>query len=433
MGGRHVRAIVFGVLAWAGAGCDDEQTPIEPELEGVDLQLMAQGLVSPVALAEQPNTGGGSWLYVLDQIGRIRVVTPGGQLQAEPFLDIASRMVPLGAGGDERGLLGLAFHPAYATNGRFYVYYSAPRRSAAPSNWNHTSHISEFVANSPTSANASSERIVLQVDQPQANHNGGDLAFGPDGMLYISLGDGGGANDQGVGHVPGGNGQDPSELLGSILRIDVNATPYRVPPTNPFAGRADGRGEIWAYGLRNPFRFSFDRTTGDLIAGDVGQNRWEEVNRIVRGGNYGWVIREGFECFQPASGCGNVGRLGEPLIDPVLAYPNRAQSGASAIAGVAVIGGYVYRGVAIPGLHGRYVFGDFSGAQGGLLLVATPVASGPWTFEPLELPDRAGGVLGHLLKGFGEGRDGAIYVLTTDQGGPTGTSGRVYRIVPSSP
>jgi glucose/arabinose dehydrogenase len=366
------------------------------------------------------------------------LVAAWGLLLAQRFLYIASGLVRVWSGGDARGLLGLAFHPSYTTNRRFYVYYSAPRRAGAPGNFSHTNQVTEFtaMASDPNRADPASERIVLQVDWPQSNHDGGTLAFGPDNLLYISLGDGGGGGDTGTGHSVGGNGQDARNLPGSILRIDVNGTPYTVPPTNPFVGRTDGLGEIWAYGLRNPYRFSFDRATGDLIVGDVGQGRWEEVNRIVRGGNYGWNIREGMDCFQPSSGCGTQGRLGEPLIDPVIVYPNRAQN-TGPISGVAVIGGHVYRGTEVPGLAGRYVFGDFSSPQGapggGLLLVATPVATGPWSFERLELPNRTGGQLGHLLKGLGEGRDGAIYVLTTDQNGPTGTSGRVYRIVAPSP
>jgi glucose/arabinose dehydrogenase len=436
MGRIRVRAGLMTLIVCVTVGCESgsiEPGPLEPELEGVDLQLVAQGLASPVALTEPPD--GSRRLFVVDQVGRVRIVDAGGQLLATPFLDIASRMVSLSTGGDERGLLGLAFHPQYTTNRRFYVYYSAPRRTGAPTNFSHTNQVTEFttLASDPNRADPASERIVLQVDWPQSNHDGGTVAFGPDGMLYISMGDGGGGGDTGTGHSVGGNGQDARNLLGSILRIDVNGTPYTVPPTNPFVGRTDGLGEIWAYGLRNPYRFSFDRTTGDLIAGDVGQGRWEEVDRIVRGGNYGWNIREGMECFQPATACGNVGRLGEPLIDPVFAYPNRAQSSAP-ISGVAVIGGFVYRGDAVPGLHGRYVFGDFSGPQGGLLLEAIPSATGSWTVERLELPNRSGGLLGHpFLKGLGEGRDGAIYVLTTDVAGPSGSSGRVYRIIAPTP
>jgi hypothetical protein len=261
------------------------------------------------------------------------------------------------------------------------------------------------------------------------------LAFASDGTLYISLGDGGAGNDVGVGHVPGGNGQALSVLLGKILRIGVDMFPYSIPATNPFASRPDARAEVWAYGFRNPFRFSFDRTTGDLIVGDVGQNRWEEVDRVVRGGNYGWNTREGLECFNvnnanlPLTSCPSTGGFGEPLLDPVIVYSNSGRTGAGELSGVAVIGGYVYRGNRIPGLLGRYVFGDFSSPGGGLLLVATPSPTGAWTFQPLEMPDR-GDILGHLLKGFGEDRDGELYVLTADEQGPTGSSGRVYRIVP---
>jgi glucose/arabinose dehydrogenase len=420
----------------ASLGCE-EGDPVDPETQPFEgsaaLQLVAQGLISPVTLAQPPD--GSGRLFVVDQIGRIRIVDAAGQLLQQPFLDISARLVPLNPAGDERGLLGLAFHPQYATNRRFFVYYSAPRRASAPTNFSHTNQVTEFTtSDDPDRANPTSERIVLQVDQPQSNHDGGTIAFGPDGYLYVSLGDGGGANDTGTGHSPEGNGQDLTNLLGSILRISLDVSPYGIPFGNPFAGTPPARPEIWAYGFRNPYRFSFDRSTGELIVGDVGQNRWEEVDLVRRGRNYGWNIKEGRECFnrtnasQPLPSCPFLGANGQPLFDPVLVYPNSRHS-AAPISGVAVVGGYVYRGRGIPGLEGHYVFGDFSGPQGGLLMVAATAGEGPWTFERLDLLDRPGGMIGHLLKGFGEDRTGEIYLLTSDQGGPTGSSGRVYRLV----
>jgi glucose/arabinose dehydrogenase len=407
----------------------------------IGLNPIADGLVSPLALREAPD--GSGRLFVVDQIGTIRIIHADGSVQTEPFLDVRDRMVTLMPNFDERGLLGLAFHPDYAENGRFFVHYSAPLRPGAPADWNHTSHISAFqVSADPAVADAGSEEVVLQVDQPQFNHNAGGLAFGPDGMLYISLGDGGGANDTGVGHTPDlGNGQDITNLLGTILRIDVDGgSPYAVPADNPFVG-TEGRDEIWAYGLRNPYRFSFDSGGGrDLLAADVGQNLWEEVNRIERGGNYGWNRKEGTHCFDPEdpfespADCPDVGPRGEPLLDPVIEYGN-ARVLPDGL-GIAVIGGYVYRGRDLPQLAGRYVFGDWStsfGAPDGRLFVAMPRPRGLWHIQELRVAGHPGGRLGHYLVGFGQDAAGEVYVLTTDNAGPSGETGRVYRLARPGP
>jgi glucose/arabinose dehydrogenase len=411
----------------------------------IGLELIAEGLTNPVGLTEPPD--GSGRLFITDQAGLIRVVDADGTLLAEPFLDVRDRMVVIGPGFDERGLLGLAFHPAYATNGRFFVYYSAPLRPDGPSGWNHTSHISEFQVSAadPNVADAASERILLQVDQPQFNHNAGQLAFGPiDGFLYIALGDGGGANDVGLGHVQdwyevndGGNAQARTNLLGSILRIDVDAgDPYGIPADNPFVGD-EGRDEIWAYGLRNPWRMSFDMG-GDhqLLAADVGQNLFEEVNVIERRGNYGWNVKEGLSCFNAASNeeplddCPDLDpTTGEILRDPVINYGHIRLPGGI---GIAVIGGYIYRGSALPQFSGRYIFGDWSTAfaePDGSVLLAQPRGRGLWHMQELQFPARPGNRFGHYVLGFGQDRDGEIYVLTSDNAEPTGESGRAYRLV----
>jgi glucose/arabinose dehydrogenase len=254
----------------------------------VRLEQVAEGLTSPVTLVAPPD--GSGRLFVVDQIGLVRVVSAAGELLAEPFLDLRDRIVTLMPDFDERGLLGLAFHPDYAANGRLFVYYSAPLREGGPAGWDHTSHVSEFrVSADPNRADPGSERVVLQIDEPQFNHNAGTVLFGPDGYLYISVGDGGGANDVDLGHTPViGNGQDLTNLLGKILRIDVDgAEPYAIPDDNPFVGTI-GRDEIFAYGLRNPYRMSFDRGGDrDLLIADAGQNLWEEVNLGASGANYG--------------------------------------------------------------------------------------------------------------------------------------------------
>jgi len=415
-----------------------------PDFEPViGLELVAEGFTAPLVLVP-PGDGSGR-LFVADQTGLIWVLAPGGERLAQPFLDLRDRMVALQTRYDERGLLGLAFHPDYAQNGRFFVYYSAPLRRDGPPGWNHTSHVAEFrvAPDDPTRALPDSERVILQIDQPQSNHNGGQIIFGPDAYLYIAVGDGGGAHDLGVGHPDIGNGQDLSNLLGAILRIDVDPTgvqPYGIPADNPFVGR-EGRDEIWAYGLRNPFRMAFD-TGGarQLLAGDVGQNLWEEVNVVVPGGNYGWRIREGTHCFDPRNptnppaSCPDVGLNGDPLIDPVIEYGNANVAGGI---GISVIGGYVYRGAALPQFYGRYVFGDWSRAFArgdGILLVATPgEAPGTlWPFEEVRIATSATGRLDRYLLSFGQDANGELYVLTTDAPGPFGDTGRVFRIVPAA-
>ena len=425
------RALLALPITLIACGGDDPSAPIV-ELD-IGLDLVASGLTAPVALVELPD--GTGRLLIADQVGRLRVVGADGQLRAEPFVDLTGRMVALNAGFDERGLLGVAAHPGFATNGRVFVYYSAPLRAGAPAGFNHTSRVSELtVGADPDRADPASERVVLEVDQPQANHNAGALAFGSDGYLYVALGDGGNANDTGPGHASGGNGQDIEQnLLGSILRIDVDgAQPYAIPPDNPLVGEL-GLDEIWAYGFRNPFRFSFDATTGDLLAGDVGQNRLEEVDVVVRGGNYGWNRREGFDCFDasspssPPAACATTGASGEPLLAPVLHYANVRAGGI----GTAVIGGHVYRGASLPDLAGSYVFGDYSagGAADGRLFVATPAATSPWSFQELALRTPSGRI-GRFLLGIGSDAAGELYLLTSALTGPTGSTGRVERLVP---
>jgi glucose/arabinose dehydrogenase len=441
-------AAVLGVTA-APVQAQQQEGP------SVGLRQVADGLAAPVALVA-PGDGSGR-RFIVDQVGVIRVLTPGGELLQEPFLDLRSRIVELMPEFDERGVLGLAFHPGYAGTGRFFVYYSAPLRAGAPAGYDHTATISEFrvSASNPNRADPASERIVLEVDKPQFNHNGGTLLFGPsDGYLYISLGDGGGADDVGLGHVEdwyaanaGGNGQDiQSNLLGNILRIDVDhGDPYTIPADNPFAGMsgcADGCDEIWAYGLRNPYRMSFDMGgTHALFVGDAGQNLWEEVSIAVKGGNFGWNVKEGTHCFStdnpdesPAECPDTVGgthpRAGDPLIDPVIEYENHHQPNGI---GSAVIGGHVYRGAALPQFVGDYIFGDWSreheDAPDGSLFVAKPRKRGLWKMQELKVATSPTRRLGHFLLGFGKDAAGEIYVLATDEPGPSGTTGKVFRLV----
>ncbi len=356
----------FGIAVVAMAAAAQPAAPIglEPVVE--------DGLEEPVFVT---HAGDGSGrLFVLEQPGRIRAVE-NGELTERPFLDIADRV---NAGG-ERGLLGLAFHPEFPTNGRYVVNYTREPDGATV--------VSEFRVSppDPNASDAASERVLLTIPQPYANHNGGMIAFGPDGYLYIGMGDGGAAGD------PQNRAQDPDDLLGKMLRIDVDGgEPYAVPADNPFAeaGGNGGRPEIFALGLRNPWRFSFDRETGELYAGDVGQNAIEEIDIVERGGNYGWNIMEGTACYRPRTGCDPTG-----LEMPIAEYD---QGGGRC----SVTGGYVYRGAAVPTLRGTYVYGDY--------------CSG----EVFGLRDGRQTVLleaGMAISSFGEDEAGELYVV--DHGG----------------
>ena len=291
-------------------------------------------------------------LFVLNQKGLIHIIKNGKTLD-EPFLDISDRVHGSLTPGSEEGLLGLAFHPEYKENGYFYVNYV---------DRNDTSVVSRFsVTQHPDTADKNSEKILLKLAQPFGNHNGGHLAFGPkDGMLYIGFGDGGKWGD------PYDNAQNLNTLLGAILRIDVNSgDPYSIPVDNPFIGQKDKRPEIFCYGLRNPWRFSFDRETNDLIIGDVGQNLWEEISwttwDVSKGANYGWRTMEANHCYNPEEFCDTTG-----LVMPVHEYPNNAAymkilmgMDNSEATGCSVTGGYVYRGADNPHLWGTYIFGDY--------------------------------------------------------------------------
>ena len=321
---------------------------------------------------------GSDRIFIVEKGGRIKVMPNQDDALASVFLDLSDVV----ATASEGGLLGLAFHPQYTTNGRLYVYYT---------HGNLISRVSEFlVSGDPDVVDSDSERVLWEVPQPAANHNGGQVSFGPDGMLYIGLGDGGAANDR------FNNGQNPTTWLAAILRIDVNERTddlaYGIPPDNPFVGNDDDwREEIWAYGLRNPWRFSFDRANGQLWTGDVGQNRLEEVDLIERGGNYGWNSMEGFNCFSPATNCDQEG-----LALPVIDYGRDE--------GASVTGGYVYRGPTLGALHGVYVYGDF-------------VTRRIWGFRYIEgevVGQTQIGVCSCSISSFGEDESGELYVVGFD-------------------
>jgi glucose/arabinose dehydrogenase len=339
----------------------------------------------PVFLTHAP---GDDRLYVVEQAGRVLRFRPDPEVdQAEVALDISDRV---SRKGNEEGLIGFTFHPRFPEDPRLFVHYSA-------SQGERRGVISTFrVADGEIDPR--SEEVLLEVPQPYGNHNGGMLAFGPDGHLYIGLGDGGWAGD------PERNGLDPTTLLGSILRIDADRQdgerPYGIPADNPFASGEGGAPEVWAYGLRNPWRFSFDRATGELWAGDVGQNAWEEVNLVEAGGNYGWRAREGFVVYDPSESPPG------PLRDPVAAY-GRGE-------GISITGGYVYRGKRWPDLVGWYLYADFgSGAIWALRRGVTSPEQDPQR-HPAAPDVRVEKLLasGPNVASFGEGPDGELYLCT---------------------
>lgn len=369
-------------LSCSGNGGPGDPAVITPNVD-LALQPIASGLSSPVHLASPPND---DRLFVVEQPGGIRIIQ-NGALVSTPFLDIDAKVLS----GGEQGLLSVAFHPSYSTNRHFYVYYTDNTGDL---------QIERYTASqtSPNIADPMSARPILNVPHPgNSNHNGGQLAFGPDGFLYIGTGDGGSGGD------PPNNAQNRNVLLGKILRIDVNpasTAAYTVPPSNPFVGQANIRSEIWAYGLRNPWRFSFDRVGNVLYIGDVGQNRKEEVNAVPSTQaeiNYGWRIMEGTDCFSPMLLCNKSG-----LTLPVHDYP-------TADGNCAVTGGFAYRGSAIPQIVGLYFFSDY--CKGGLRSfrlvdgVATDVRE--WN---------AG--VGATVTSFGEDRRGELYVIS--HGGTVG-------------
>lgn len=406
----------------------------------VGLELVAEGLTAPVAVAT-PGDGTGR-LFVLEQTGQIRTVTAAGELLEAPFADFQKKLDELEPLFDERGALGLAFHPDYAANGRFYVYYSAPLRAdhelTEPVWGSHTSHLVEMrVSDSdPNRADPTFERVLMQIDELQFAHNGGALTFGPDGFLYVALGDGGGAPED-VDYPDEGTSQLPDTLLGKILRLDVegaNGLPYGIPPDNPFVDQPGYLPEIYALGFRNPFRISFDAKDGTaLYVGDVGQNSYEEIDLVEAGGNYGWPIKEATHCFEWSDFEGHHDRcVDDGLIDPIIEYKNGGKHPDES-EGRATIGGYVYRGSAVPKLEGKLIFGDWGregGEPSGVVYVGTPSAPGEsWHYEPLAF---AGAPFQHYILAFGEDADHELYLLTTDNTGPDGTSGKIYKIAPAS-
>ena len=378
----------------------------------IHLDRIAQRLHAPTVLT---NAGDGTnRLFVCEQTGKIFVIDNGGLVKT-PFLGLSDKLANINPIYDEKGLLGLVFHPDYINNGRFFVYYSAPKSGPGI---DHESIVAEYhVSADANIADPTSEQIILRVDEPEANHNGGQLAFGPDGYLYIGLGDGGGAGDQ---HGIIGNGQNTSVLLGKILRIDVDGgSPYVIPADNPFVG-VDGADEIFAYGFRNPYRFSFDTVSGDLFVADVGQDEWEEVDIVVSGGNYGWRILEGTHPYDLALAT-MLGINLSSLEAQIHEYSHDV--------GHSIIGGYMYRGSASPDLVGKYVFGDWSTGffvSNGKLFYLNETQPGIW--ERVEFQMDTEKPLQRSVLSFGVDEAGEIYVCTTRTIGSLRATGEVWHI-----
>jgi glucose/arabinose dehydrogenase len=361
----------------AAVACSDSDIPSEqlPGQQGVKLEVVASGLTNPLYLTAP---AGDARLFIVEQAGRIRIVQ-NGQLLNTPFLDLTSKV----RFGGEQGLLSLAFHPQYASNGYFFVNYT---------DTNGDTRVERYrVSSDPNRADAASAKQLLFVDQPYANHNGGHILFGPDGMLYVGMGDGGSGGD------PQGYGQNRNALLGKILRIDVTSgDPYGIPSNNPFVGTAGVRPEIWAYGLRNPWRLAFDRTDGTFYVADVGQNAVEEVNVVpaaTGGQNYGWNIMEGSRCYGSSS-CARSG-----LLLPVTEYSHAD--------GCSVTGGVVYRGSSLTQLRGHYFYGDYCQGWVRSFRYANGQATDPRTWDL--------GSIGQILS-FGEDSSGEMYVLSRTAG-----------------
>jgi autotransporter-associated beta strand protein len=407
----------------------------------ISLQTVANGLTAPIGATFAP--GDTHDLFVVDQIGKIRIIHDG-VLQSTPLLDISSieSAIPLNGAYDERGLLGLAFSPGFSdstSSGYHTLYtYQSERAGTATADFGPAAGTASSIdhqnvlvqwkvsATNPNVVDTSTRKDLIREDHPAGNHNGGTVAFGPDGDLYLAIGDGGSSNDSGNGHIVStGNAQALNVAMGKMLRIDPNGTnsangKYGIPATNPFLGTTGAVKEIYAYGFRNPFKFSFDSANGHLIVADVGQNNVEEVDQVTSGGNYGWATKEGTFLFNRSTGNVTSNSPGSPpgLIDPLVEYDHTA--------GQAVIGGFVYHGALLPQLDGDYVFGDLSNGSANGRLFYSDLSTGQ--IKEFKLSP----TFGKWLKGFGLDANGEIYVTAGSNEGPSGTVGVVQEIMPPS-
>ncbi len=433
--------------------CDDDDTPpsgVIPAPDPVGVRAITTGLTAPIALV-QPDDASGR-LLVVDQIGLVHELDSARVRNPVPWLDVRDWLIDLDPDYDERGLLNLALHPDFDSNGRLYVYYSAPLRDEGPEGFDHTNVLTELTVGDDGRPDLDSARDLLAIDWPIAQRNGGSLAFGPDGLLYLGLGD---ANERIPGEPDRSAAQDVTTLFGSILRLDVDASnglPYQTPADNPFVNLS-GADEIWAYGFRNPAYLSFDQLNGTLFVADAGQALMDEISIVQRGGNYGWNVREGELCFNPADAlnplatCATTGPMGEALSDPILSYIHPLEpleddlSEATLLrlqqelqVGLAVVGGYVYRGDNLPDRVGQYIFGDWTASLDeprGTLLVGI-LSGATWTLGRVNLAGSTSSRLNQFIRGFGQDLGGEIYILSSERAGPSGTTGKVLELVPAA-
>lgn len=375
---------------------DDDAAPTL----NLNAQVITSDLQAPIDVAF-PGNGD---VLVAEQIGKIRLVK-NGKLTDAPLLDIGSKLIKLNMKYDVRGILGFTIHPQFNSNHKIYVFYCAPTTTP---NMDHKNIVAEYtLLPNQTAADAgNSERIVFTSDAPAQGNNGGCIKFGPDGFLYIGIGDGGGGADN---HGPIGNGQNMNTLLGKILRINVNGDlAHSIPKDNPFVNKPDVKPEIWAYGLRNPWRFTFDKSTKQLFCSDVGEGAIEEVDIIEKGGNYGWRIAEGTQCFNPKLNCDFTGTT-----KPIAEYDHHY--------GVCIIGGYVYNGKQLPAIKGKYLFGDWTGP-----LYYIQHTGNVWQRGNVVLQNYPATA---KVNSFGEDPSGELYVITTPDTSPGNTKGTLYKII----
>ena len=429
----------------------------------VGLRFVAGGFTAPIDIAD-PHDGSGR-LFLADQTGYVKIFYPNSTIIDQPFFDVRDRMVKLDPTYDERGLLSIAFHPQFASNGRVFAYYSAPLRSGADPNWSATNRLSEFhiSATDPNRVDMSTEKVLLEVDKPYENHNGGQILFGPDdGYLYLPLGDGGRADDTGMGHNPGiGNAQDLTKILGKVIRIDVDHTSpgkqYAIPPDNPFLSNSSMLPEIYAYGFRNPAFATFDSGGSHrMFIAMAGQRLFESALIVYKGGAYPWNIREGTHCFSPANDsqvpsrpCRATSYNGQPLIGPVVELGHDV--------GNTIVGGVVYRGSQIPSLQGNYIYGTWSDESrtigNGTLLISkppagldiskfpedatklTPAQNAMWTTQKMMVANNPNGRINAFVRGLYEDSNHEVLVLINQNGGPGLTpqgSGEIWQMVPAT-
>lgn len=404
---RELLLFCFGLITFLSscqekAGGEKEDTISDSVMtHEFGLEIIIKDVMSPVGI-ESAGDGSGR-LFIVSQNGKIHIVKDG-ELVPEPFLDITSNMVKLNNTYAERGLLGLAFHPNYKENGRFFIYYSA---KPDIDNNNNKSVIEEYKVNSENPNQAiPNGKEILSYEEPENNHNGGSLAFGPDGYLYIGSGDGGGAGDE---HGKYGNAQNLENLLGKILRIDVDSgEPYSIPEDNPFQ-KDKQRPEIYAYGIRNPWRMSFDKVSGNLFVADVGQNKYEEIDIVEKGKNYGWRYMEGYHVFDE----GLEGMVKNSEM-PIHEYDHEQ--------GISITGGYVYSGTKIKDLYGAYIFADWEGATWYL----QKDEIGKWTSFELKLRNKP---KDWYINSFGQDENGEIYLATQPNIGAVSKTGVIYKLV----